>query len=307
MGWIKLDDGFFRHPKAIAAGRDGRLMFIASLCYCGSGLTDGFVPAGALALLAAETGVGKPKDAAAALVGAGLWEPCDGGYLVHDYLDYNTSSGKVQAERSAARERMQRKRSSDVRPNKPRTSPEVRQPETEEKQKQNDIPPSSPPEPSKPGAARPAGTPREPTDRQRKAQELYDRRMRIVEAYMAGLGIEPGTLPWKQREKPSLAALTPSILDSPECVPEVVEPLTRYARAAYAWRQGRQTPSLTEVLQAFAEWDGAGRPAAPIAKSRLGAVNGRHPPLAPVIRGDAPADGGLAEFRAMQERGWRRD
>lgn len=131
MSWIKIDAGFFRHPKAIRAGRDGRILFIASVCYAGDGLTDGFVPEGALALLAAETGITKPKEAANQLVDSGLWEVVEGGFQVHDYLEYNTASGKVQAERDAAKERMKRRRSENVRPNNPRSSENVRIPETE--------------------------------------------------------------------------------------------------------------------------------------------------------------------------------
>lgn len=131
MSWIKLDDGFFRHPKVVEVGRDGRLLFIAGLCYCGGMLTDGFIPNGALRGLAADAEITKVQQATERLVAVGLWESCDGGFWVHDYLDYNTASEKVQGERAAARERMKRKRSENVRPNNSRSSPNVRQPETE--------------------------------------------------------------------------------------------------------------------------------------------------------------------------------
>lgn len=136
MAWIKLDDGFFRHPKALRAGRDGRILFVAGLCYAGSGLTDGFIPAGSIPLLAAETGIAKPKSAVSDLVDAGLWKPCEGGYQIHDYLKYNSSSDKVQTEREAAKERMSRRRSPEVRPNNSRSSENVQQPE--EKRRETD-------------------------------------------------------------------------------------------------------------------------------------------------------------------------
>lgn len=129
MGWVKLDDSFFRHHKAIRAGRDGRILYIAGLCYCGGGLTDGFIPSVALPILAAETGISKIGPVAEALVSVGLWEQSAGGFTVHDYLDYNRSSDKVRENRDAAAERMRRMRSQDVRANTGRTSEKVRQQE----------------------------------------------------------------------------------------------------------------------------------------------------------------------------------
>lgn len=130
MTHIILDDKFFEHPKAIAAGRDGRDMYIAALCYCGSNLTDGFIPEGALPLIAARCGVSKIKQATDANLAAGLWMETDGGFCIHHYLEWQTSSEKVQANRAAARERMQRLRSPEVRANNQRSSPEVREPTT---------------------------------------------------------------------------------------------------------------------------------------------------------------------------------
>lgn len=146
MSWVKIDDNFFRHHKAIRAGRDGRILFIASVCYCGNGLTDGFVPEGALTFLAAETGISKPKATAEVLVSVGLWDRVAGGFAVHDYLEYNQSSGKVNAERDAARDRMKRARSGNVRPNNDGTSPEVRLPDTDEIQNRTETG-STPPTP----------------------------------------------------------------------------------------------------------------------------------------------------------------
>ena len=40
-----------------------------------------------------------------ALVGAGLWEAVDGGWKIHDYLDYNPSHAQQEADRAASRKR----------------------------------------------------------------------------------------------------------------------------------------------------------------------------------------------------------
>lgn len=98
--WIKLDDQFFSHPKVIEAGRDGRDLYLAALCYCGMHLTDGRVPRSALALLAGQAGVRKIEAAVSSLLTVGLWEEAgDGNYRVHDYLDHQPSKERVLATR----------------------------------------------------------------------------------------------------------------------------------------------------------------------------------------------------------------
>jgi hypothetical protein len=34
MGWVKIDDMFARHPKAMRAGPLGIALHVAGLCYC---------------------------------------------------------------------------------------------------------------------------------------------------------------------------------------------------------------------------------------------------------------------------------
>ncbi len=155
MAWVKLDDGFFRHPKVVGAGRDARVLYLAGLCYCGANLTDGSILDGALRVLAAEAEIKNPKAAAERLVEVGLWEQVGGGYRVHDYLDHNRSSDNVRSERDAAADRMRRGRSENVRPNKARSSPEVRITDTDtdterEREKNDDATPAPP------GAAAPS-------------------------------------------------------------------------------------------------------------------------------------------------------
>lgn len=99
MAWVKLDDDFFSNPKVIRAGRDARDLYLAALCFCNRGLTDGIVPAEALRRLAADAEIGDWVAAADRLVAVGLWEGCAEGYLVHDYLEYQPSRERVQQTR----------------------------------------------------------------------------------------------------------------------------------------------------------------------------------------------------------------
>lgn len=104
MAWVKMDDQFFRHPKVLAAGRDARDLYLVGLCYCAQGLTDGFIPAQAVRVLAAEAEIDTGPASAARLIEVGLWEAVEGGYAVHDYHDYQPSKERVLATREARAE-----------------------------------------------------------------------------------------------------------------------------------------------------------------------------------------------------------
>ena len=119
MAWVKIDDQFTDHPKVVAAGPLAGWLYVCGLTYCSRYLTDGFIPEAQIRRMA---DIKNPAACASRLVDAGLWIRVDGGYHVHDYLEYQPSAEKVRADRSAAQERMKRVRSQDVRPNKERTS-----------------------------------------------------------------------------------------------------------------------------------------------------------------------------------------
>ncbi len=104
MAWVKLDDQFFSHPKVQRAGRDARDLYLAGLTYCARGRTDGAIPQEALRLLAAMADIDGWQTAAAKLVEVGLWEPTQGGYMVHDYLDYNPTRERIEEVRKARAE-----------------------------------------------------------------------------------------------------------------------------------------------------------------------------------------------------------
>lgn len=99
MPWVRIDDGFLTNPKIMSAGLEGRAVYIAGLCFCAAGLTDGYVPAEALGKLAMLADVRRPGQAVTRLVEVGLWESVQGGYQVHDYLKYQPSAADVRKER----------------------------------------------------------------------------------------------------------------------------------------------------------------------------------------------------------------
>src|SRR5262245_51136165 len=103
MAWVRLDDGFTDHPKVIRAGEDAGWLFVAGLCYSGKHLTDGFIPEGKVDTLTRKRQPGKLADK---LIEVGLWERVDGGYQVHDYLQWNPRGEVVKKKQEETRQRV---------------------------------------------------------------------------------------------------------------------------------------------------------------------------------------------------------
>lgn len=94
MAWVKLDEKFPDHPKVSAAGPLASWLYVCGVAYCNRMLTDGFIPATQVRRLA---DVDNSDELAARLVATGLWEEANGGFLIHDYLDYQPSRKHVEA------------------------------------------------------------------------------------------------------------------------------------------------------------------------------------------------------------------
>lgn len=104
MAWVKVDDQFTDHPKAVEVGPLGVALWLAGMCYCNRFLTEGFIPAAAVPRLMHFEGLATHEEVVERLVAAVLWEPTEGGYIVHDYHDYQPSKEQVEAAREQRRE-----------------------------------------------------------------------------------------------------------------------------------------------------------------------------------------------------------
>ena len=102
MGWVRLDDDFPHHPKALAAGAEGVALYVAGLCYCSKQETDGRIPRAAIPLLVAD--LRKPLEVAERLITVGLWEDEPGCYIVRNYLEYQRSKEEIEEIREQKRE-----------------------------------------------------------------------------------------------------------------------------------------------------------------------------------------------------------
>lgn len=126
--WVKIDDRFYQHPKIVSVGPLGMALQVAALCYCNQYLTDGFIPwaaakglisweylappddNGRRLIMTVDVGCGMHGEQVCSeriidlLLSAEIWIEVDGGYLIHDYGDFQKSKEEVTAITTARQE-----------------------------------------------------------------------------------------------------------------------------------------------------------------------------------------------------------
>jgi len=111
--WVRLDVDYFHNPKVLAAGRDGRDLHLASICWVGSQLTDGVIPAQVVPILIHDArirGQVHAQSAIDAVCAAGLWIPNGDGFHLHDFTNMNGTRLDAERERERWRENQRRHR-----------------------------------------------------------------------------------------------------------------------------------------------------------------------------------------------------
>jgi hypothetical protein len=111
MGWVRLSDDFYDHPKLMAVGPHAELLYIRGLAWSNRNLTDGHIPYTQGRRLAdyaedVEEG-GKPQlwhHLVDRLVNTGLWTTCEDGWQIHDYHDYQRSADEIHNHRTVQHE-----------------------------------------------------------------------------------------------------------------------------------------------------------------------------------------------------------
>lgn len=113
--YIRVDADFWDNPKAIAAGPEGRSLYLCALAWSRKQLTDGNLPAHVLPTLAFKCGV--PIDVAQAaadrIVEARLWKRTADGWEIHDYAEHQLTKADVDRQRAQWRKRQGDKRARD--------------------------------------------------------------------------------------------------------------------------------------------------------------------------------------------------
>jgi len=89
LPWVRLDATFPHNHKILSLLEDRKNrainVYVFALAWSGHQTTDGFVPTYALPV------VHGTRVEARQLVDAGLWDEYDGGWLIHDWADYQPS------------------------------------------------------------------------------------------------------------------------------------------------------------------------------------------------------------------------
>lgn len=114
MGWFAVDDGFDNHPKIRKAGNAAAGLFCRMGSYCSRNATEGIIPGpvardyGTTAQLKklAELGMIHPFGHAC----SDCRQPEKGGFVMHDYLQYNRSRKEIEDARKAGVERQRKRR-----------------------------------------------------------------------------------------------------------------------------------------------------------------------------------------------------
>lgn len=133
MAWARIDDNFFNHPKVRKAGKDAIIFHMAALCYSNAFTTDGFIADVMLELIATQAFQRKANGLADRLVECGLWDSIEGGYLIHDFLDYNYSRqqiDEIKSKRSDAGKQGGRPAKANVKQNESKTKANAKQNES---------------------------------------------------------------------------------------------------------------------------------------------------------------------------------
>lgn len=106
MPWGRFDDQYAHNRKVRKLSDQAFRLDVSGILWCCHYTTDGFISDDDLPLVCAE--VRNPQRAARELADRRRWERIEGGWYVHDYLDYNPSAEQVAAERELKNARQQR-------------------------------------------------------------------------------------------------------------------------------------------------------------------------------------------------------
>lgn len=93
MSWIRIDDHAVWHRKLVAAGPMAGWLWLCGLSYANQQPAhDGFIPDDIVPFLPMKNAEKYVRD----LLRVGLWERVDGGYIVHDYHEFQPSKADVE-------------------------------------------------------------------------------------------------------------------------------------------------------------------------------------------------------------------
>lgn len=100
MAWVKIDDQAPRNAKLLRAGPAAAWLWVCGIAHCQAHLSEGFIADVALSMIGVR-GAGRARELADRLVACALFDRVDGGYIVHDYLDFNETREEALARKTS--------------------------------------------------------------------------------------------------------------------------------------------------------------------------------------------------------------
>lgn len=107
MGWFKVDDNYFQHPKVWEVGEAGALLNLQGIAYCSANQTDGRIPKTIVRKL---TDNPDYEEVIECLIEARLWRESGKHYVIHDYLEHQSSRAQIRAKQKGNRDRKRKSR-----------------------------------------------------------------------------------------------------------------------------------------------------------------------------------------------------
>lgn len=101
MPWVRFDDQFPDHHKVRGLSDAAYRLHNEAIFWCARQLTDGFIPEYELRNI---SHISRPYRHINALLSRHLWITVEGGWRIHDYLDYQPSKAQVKARREVRAE-----------------------------------------------------------------------------------------------------------------------------------------------------------------------------------------------------------
>lgn len=106
MPWVRFEPDYPTHEKITPLSSLAKLLDVFGIMYSSAHLRDGRLSQTDIATVAALAGITRPLRPLRELVEVNRWDAqADGGYLIHDILEYQPPREQVLADRAAAAER----------------------------------------------------------------------------------------------------------------------------------------------------------------------------------------------------------
>lgn len=107
--WLKIDDKMGSHRKVVGLSDAALGLWLRCAVWSAAHESDGAVPDGVIRDLSPDNRSARWR-ARQSLIRVGLWQECEGGIVIHDWLDYQPSAAELAAHRRADAERKRNRR-----------------------------------------------------------------------------------------------------------------------------------------------------------------------------------------------------